>query len=252
MSASNEQALGKFKGDCFIREVWSPTWVDLGAVRALIASIDGTNITEVNSDNRGTLIKFVDLKASISLKSLETFARDKLNILFNTTSSNVAGTPVAITNEALGTSLSAWTIKVLANKNGAGTAVASISLSDSGGAMVLNTDYTVAVNSNGETYIVILVASTGATTANYTYTPNESETAEITIGTNELKNFEVKIEAIIPWSKSRTITLSSATINSTYSLGFVDVVTAGDVTGSDLVFDGNRDSKLTYYDENLS
>jgi hypothetical protein len=64
--------------------------------------------------------------------------------------------------------------------------------------MVLNTDYTVAVNSNGETYIVILVASTGATTANYTYTPNESETAEINIGTNELKNFEVKIEAIIP------------------------------------------------------
>lgn len=251
MAALNEQALGKYKGNLFIREVWSPTWEDMGSVRALVASIDGTNITEINSDNRGTLMKFVDLQASISVTALETFSRDKLNILYNTTTSNVAGTPVAITNEAVGTGLTAGTIYVLANKNGAKTQVASISLADTGGALVLNTDYTIGINTKGETYIVFLQATTGATTVNYTYTPNASETAVINVGTNVLKNFEVKIEADIDVTTDRIITLSSCTINSTYSLWFTDVVENGDVVGADLVFDWNKWSTLTYYDEAL-
>lgn len=251
MTALNDNALGKYKGNLFIREVGSGNWIDMGAVRALIASLDGTNITEINSDNRGTLIKFVDLQASISVTALETFERDKLNILFNTQSSNVAGTPVAITNEAMGSALAAGTIYTFANKNGDNTQVASISLADANGALVLNTDYTLWVNANWETYAVILVATTGATVVNYTYTPNASESAVIEIGTNELKNFEVKIEADISSTIDRIITLSSATINSTYSLGFTDVIENGDVVGADLVFDGNKWSTLTYYDENL-
>jgi hypothetical protein len=237
MPALNEKALGKYKGNLFIREVGSGSWIDMGAVRALVASLDGTNVTEINSDNRGTLIKFVDLQASISVTALETFSRDKLNILFNTTSSNVAGTPVPVTNEAVGTSVAAGTIYVFANKNGANTQVASISVADTGGTLVLNTDYTIGVNAQGETYIVFLAASTGATVVNYTYTPNEAEQAIINIGTNELKNFEVKIEADISSTVDRIITLSSATINSTYSLGFTDVIENGDVVGADLVFD---------------
>lgn len=251
MPALNDKALGQYKWDVFIREVWASTWVDMGAVRAVIWSLDGTNITEILSDNRGTLKKFVDLQASISLTALETFSRDKLNILFNTTSSNVAGTPVPITNEALGTGLDAGTIVTLANKNGANTQVGSITVEDTGGTLVLDTDYAVWVDANGYTYIVFLLATTGATTADYTYTPNASESAVIDIGTNELKNFEVKIEAILDNGKERTITLSSATINSTYSLWFIDVVEAGDIAGADLVFDWNKGSTLTYYDENL-
>jgi len=251
MAALNEQALGKYKGNLYIREVWSSTWEDMGAVRALVASIDGTNVTEINSDNRGTLIKFVDLQASVSVTALETFSRDKLNILFNTATSNVAGTAVPVTWEDLWTGLSAWTISVLENKNWAGTQVASISVEDSGGTLVLNTDYTVGVNTSGQTYLVFLQATTGTTTVDYTYTPNASETAVITVGTNELKNFEVKIEADIDNTTDRIITLSSATINSTYSLWFTDVVENGDVVGADIVFDGNKGSTLTYYDEAL-
>jgi hypothetical protein len=67
-----------------------------------------------------------------------------------------------------------------------------------------------------------------------------------------LKNFEVKIEAIIPNSnKVRTITLSSAIFNSTYSLAFTDPIESGDVAGADLVFEGNKAGTLTYYDEAL-
>jgi hypothetical protein len=73
----------------------------MGAVRALVANLDGTNITEINSDNRGTLIRFADLLANISVTSLETFDRDKLNVLFNTVSSNVAGVKVEEVEEAI-------------------------------------------------------------------------------------------------------------------------------------------------------
>lgn len=251
MSALNDKALWKYKGDLFIRAVWGSTWTDMWAVRALVAAIDGTNVTEVNSDNRWTLVKFVDLLANVTVTALETFERDKLNILFNTTTSNVAGTPVAVTNEAVGTTVAKGTIYTFANKNGAWTQVASITASDVDGALVLNTDYTLWVNANGETYMVILVATNGATVVNYTYTPNASEQAIIDIWTNELKNFEVKIEAILDSGKSRTITLSSATLNSTYSLWFTDIVENGDVVGSELVFEGNKWSTVTYYDEEL-
>jgi hypothetical protein len=63
---------------------------------------------------------------------------------------------------------------------------------------------------------VFLTTTTGATKVVYDYTPNAAEQADITLGTNALKNFEVKIEAIVPNSvNKRTISLSSATLNST-------------------------------------
>lgn len=88
---------------------------------------------------------------------------------------NVAGTPVAITNEAVGTTVAAGTIYTFANKNWDNTQVASITASDTGWALVLNTDYTLWVDDEGNTYMVILLATTGATVVNYTYTPNASK-----------------------------------------------------------------------------
>lgn len=250
MAALNENALGKYKGDLFIREVGSSTWINQWAVRALVWSIDGTNITEITSDNRGTLVKFVDLQASVSVTLLESFDRDKLSLLYNTTNTDVAGTPVSVTDEAHGTWLTAGDIIVLNNKNGDNTKVASIVVKD-GGSTVLSTDYVSTVTSDGNTQIVLLVDVTGACTVDYTYTPNVSEQAVVNIGTNELKNFEVKIEAITDTAQARTITLSSATLNSTYSMSFVDIIEAGDITGAELTFDGNKWSTLTYYDEVL-
>lgn len=253
MSALKEHALGKYTGDLFIREVGSPTWLNMWAVRALVANIDGTEVTEINSDNRGTLIKFTNLKASISVTALETFDRDKLDIIYNTVSSNIAGAEVEVENEAIGTAVSKGTIYTLLNRNGDKTEVDNIVVTDGTGDLTLNTHYTVGVDTEWNTYLVFLSTTTGATVVDYTYTPNAWEQAEITLWTNSLKNFEVKIEAIIPnSSKQRTITLSSATINSTYSLGFQDPIEAGDLAGADIVFEGNKAGTLTYFDEVLS
>jgi len=252
MWALKEHALGQYTGDLFIKEVGAATWLDMGAVRALIANIDGTEVTEINSDNRGTLIKFTNLKANISVTALETFDRDKLNVLYDTVSANIDGSVENVTWEEIWTAVSKGTIYTLLNKNGDNTEVENIVVDDGTGELTLNTDYTVDIDANGNTYIVFLLTTTGATTVDYDYTPNEAESATITLWTNALKNFEVKIEAIIPNSaKQRTISLSSAIINSTYSLGFQDPIEAGDLPWADLVFEWNKAGTLTYFDEVL-
>lgn len=249
MSALNDKALWQYKGNLYVTPTGG-TRTDMWAVRALVANLDSTNVTEINSDNRGTLMKFVDLQAVISVTLLEPQERDKLNLFFNTTSSNVAGTPVAVSAEAVGTSVPAGTVYNLANKNGDNTVVSSIVVTDTGGALTLNTDYTVSV-SNGFTRLVFLTASTGATTVAYSYTPNDTETAVIDIGTNVLKNFLVEIEAVED-TKTRKITLSSATINSTYGLGFTDVTENGDVIPAEVTFEANKGSTFTYEDQILA
>lgn len=250
MASLNEKALGQYKGNLYITPTgWTRT--DMWAVRALVANLDNTNITEINSDNRWTLMKFVDLQAVITVTLLETQDRDKLNLLFNTTSSNIAGTPTAVTGEVVGTGVAKGTVYTLANKNGDNTAVSSIVVSDTGWALTLNTNYTVSVDANGNTRLVFLTVTTGATTVNYSYTPNDTENAVVTVWTNTLKNFLVEIEAVEA-TKVRKITLSSATINSTYGLWFTDVVENGDVVGADVTFEANKGSTFTYSDQILA
>jgi len=91
--------------------------------------------------------------------------------------STQSATPINITGEALWTW---WTVDepiALANSNGDGTEVSSIVIDENGSPLVLNTDYRVYVKT-GITYILPLTAQTGVLDADYTYTPNDSKTAE--------------------------------------------------------------------------
>lgn len=251
MTALNDKALSQYKWDLFIRTAGSnDTPIDLWAIRGLAGNIDNTNITEIMSDNRWTLLKFVDLQSTITVTLLEVQSRDLLDLLFNTTSSNVAWSATPVTLEAVGTTVPAWFIYTLANRNGNKTQVDSISLADTGWALILNTDYTVWVNEDWETYIVFLTATTGATTVNYTYTPNTSENTEITVWTNLLKNFELQIIAY-EGTKARKITLSSATLNATYGIWFTDIIENGDVIGAEVTFEANKGSTFKFENEIL-
>lgn len=249
--ADKPQALdGQYPADLSVRLVGDTTWTNLGAVRGAVATWNGTDIIDILSDNRWTLKKFTNLSATIGATLLETQDPDKFNLLFNSTRTLVASAPVAEPGEVIGDDLTSGTIYTLVNKNGANTEVASITVSDTGGALVLDTDYKVKVDSQGYTYLVFLNATTGETTVDYTYTPNESVQQDVTTGSNELKNFEVKLEVSLE-SKVRTITIGSATLNSEYSTNFADIAEAGDVTGSEVTFDSNKGTKITYFDEIL-
>ena len=236
---------GQYPADLSVRLVWG-SWVNLWAVRGAVATWDGTNVVDILSDNRGSLKKFANLSATISATLLETQDPDKFNLLFNSERTLVAGTPVNVTAEVVGTTVASGTTYTLANRNGNGTEVASIIVTDDNWAF---TDFVVSVV-DGKTNIVFTSASTGETTVAYTYTPNESVLQEVTTWANELKNFEVKLEVTLD-TKVRTITIASATLNSAYSTNFADIVEAGDVPWSEVTFESNKGTKITYFDEIL-
>jgi hypothetical protein len=190
---------------------------------------------DILSDNRGSLKKFANMSATISATLLETQDPDKFQLLFNSERTLVAGTPVNVTDEVVGTTVASGTTYTLANRNGDGMEVSSIVVTDEDGAF---TDFVVSVV-DGRTNIVFTSASNGETTVNYTYTPNASVEQVVTTGVNELKNFEVKLEVTLD-TKVRTITIASATLNSEYSTNFADIVEAGDIAGSNVTFESNR------------
>jgi hypothetical protein len=61
---------------------------------------------------------------------LETQDPDKFNLLFNSERTLVAGTPVNVTAEVVGTTVASGTTYTLANRNGNGTVVSSIVVTD--------------------------------------------------------------------------------------------------------------------------
>jgi hypothetical protein len=247
MAAINPNDLAKLS---WIFELYTGgTWHRLASVRGLTTTIDDTNVVEIKADDTGTVLKVVDRTANVAFELLENRGRDTLGLLFGGTSTNVAGTPVAVTGENAWTTISAGVIYTLAKANGAGTEVASITVSDTGWALVLSTDYLVWVDTSWKTYIVFINATTWATTVDYTYTPNASENLTLDLTTIELKNFAIRVTAEDVNGKKSYTTLTSATLNSEYSISYADVIEAGDITGATLTFTANKGSQFVYENE---
>jgi hypothetical protein len=160
--------------------------VDAGAGFVNLGAMDSAVLTVEK-----TVRQFIAANAKLPPKSSVTnvtfaFNMYELDMTFlnlvnsDTELSNIAGTPVSITTEALGTG---WTVGnpiKLANKNGDNTVVTSIVIDADATPLVLNTDYAVYVGdgSNGElgyTYINPLTAQAGVLDADYDYTPNASK-----------------------------------------------------------------------------
>ena len=254
MAAINPNDLAKFTGILEVRAAGSSaSYTRLASVRGLVANIDTSNIVEIKADDTGTVLKVSDTQASIEAELLENMDRDTLDLLFTGTASDVAAAPVAVTGEALGTG---WTVGQpiqLANKDGDNTEVASIVIDAASSALTLNTDYAVYVGDGdngdlGYTYITPLTAQAGILDADYSYTPNATESFSIDIDTVELKNFQVKITAT-SGTDTRVTTLSSAAFNGVYGMTYADVVEAGDITGASLTFEANKGSTLSYANE---
>jgi hypothetical protein len=98
-------------------------------------------------------------------------------------SSSVASAPVAVVGEIIAASGAALgEIYIIDNKMGDNTIVGAIVVDDDGTSLTLNTDYTVAVDTDGSvtgaignTYIVFILATTAnQIDVDYSYTPNAS------------------------------------------------------------------------------
>jgi hypothetical protein len=169
--------------------------VDIGALRKPVFTSLIEN-QEIKFDNVTDLKKFVNgLKVQFSFDLAEINLTNIASMDAGwATLATVAASPVAVTGEALGTGWTQGTPIKLANKNGANTIVASITIKENGVSLVLNTDYRTYVGNgtNGElgaTYIVPVSARTLAITADYTYTPNTAK--KLTFATSGTKTLKV-------------------------------------------------------------
>ena len=155
--------------------------VNLGAIKNAKFTEDFDPVT-VDSDNAGPV--YVGLR-----KHTATIEADLMEINFENlyairggvdTYTEVAATPVAITNEYH--KLTGTNAERLIYAMGNGSEVTSITVKDSSNtSAVRNTDFVITVGDDGYTYIARVSGSTVITTGevvtvNYTYTPNASVT----------------------------------------------------------------------------
>jgi len=256
MAAINPNDLAKFSGILEIRSAGtSDAWTRLPSVRALTTTIDDTNIVEVKADDTGTVLKVVDRTANVTLELLENRNRDKLSLLFGWTPVDVAGVLVAWAVQTVSASTVAYGEFIpFDNQNGNGSAVVINSVTGATDwAIVLGTDYNSVVVD--WIYGISLIAGGAISTLaqDFTidtdYTPNSSENLTLDLDTTELANFEVRVTATDSAGKTSITKLTSAILNSTYSIAYADVIEAGDITGSSLTFEANKWSQFVYENE---
>lgn len=147
------------------------------------------------------LSRIESIMMNFNMYELDLTFLDLVNGNFDLT--NVAGTPVSIIGEALGTG---WTIGLplrLANKNGDNLEVDNIVIDAAGTPLVLDTDYKVYVGDGengdlGYTYITPLTTQAGILDADYDYTPNASKVAEFGDSDRELPLYAMRFTHTYP------------------------------------------------------
>ena len=260
MSALEPNALSKFIGQLFVAPftTGTPVFTRFGSVRAL-ANKNTYEKTEIKADDTGVVVTFTKPECIIECTFLENADTDVLDLIVPGTEAIVAASPVVVTTEILldHPTIATWAanqVLPLLNKNGDNTVVTAVTIDHAGTPLVDGTDYELVLQADGTTGVVRIGAAltlTGDIDADYTYTPNAKKTFTFTKEQLVLPQLIVKIEAEDPDNptKFRRITLTDCVFNGEYAQEFLDVVEAGDITGSSLSFDLNDSGIYLYEDE---
>lgn len=232
----------------------------LASVRGVAGNVTLGNTLEIKADDNQLLTKYFKPGATITITDwIEIADPTRLEILLGGTVATTAASPVTVTDEDLAAAGS-WVVGQplkINNKNGANTIVTSITVSIDGGAdLVAGTDYNTYVGDgeNGElgyTYIVPITANANAIVVDYTYTPNASKSWSITIESTALPALEVRLIGYQPEdnTKTRIWSISSASMNTDFSMQYVDVIENGDFGKTALEFIANEGATVRFEDE---
>lgn len=198
--------------------------INIGAIRNAVFKEEWEDV-EVKSDNAG-IVK-VGIKEHVAYIECDMMEVDLENL--NTirgdldTYAAVAGTPVSVTDEAH--TLDGTDFVRLDQKNGDGTEVSSIVVADaSDNAAARNTDYVVAVDSDGYTCIARVSDSTVISDGegikvDYSYTPSSAVTLT-SGGKTTISDRVVRITNTDENGKKFRITLYKATVNEGQNIEF--------------------------------
>ena len=160
------------------------------------------NLVQIDTDTHGTIYKASLPDVTWTLNWREVFTENIVSLISNYSNVAIASTPVAVSWEVISTAgNSKGDVYILSNKNGADTEVASIVVDDAGTPLVLDTNYTVNVDTDGSitwkkwyVYITFLTDTTVAQIdVDYSYTPNISDISYLNIITQELPELCLKI-----------------------------------------------------------
>lgn len=217
-----------------------------------LASVVDTNVTDDLGANilRDTTDDNSDVYVSVEPEitatgSFKEFENDVLSLLTNTSTLDVAGTPVPVPWEALWTGWTIWQPIKLAKKNGDNTEVASIIIDADGTPLTIVTDYSAYVWdwTNWElwhTYIVPVTAQTWVLDADYTYTPNASTLWYSIKEWQEMTRLVVKIVSLYTPTLAKTHYISDSSFQGQLMRQIADVNRAGQVWTSPFNFTANR------------
>lgn len=262
MSAVNSADLAKFIGILEVRPAGtSDAFTRIASVRGLIANYDtAQNLVEVKADDTGTVFKGYLPEARIEGEFLEVFNVDLMELLFEGSRSDVAGSLVAGATQVIASPFIADKFYPITNQNGDGTSPTINSVTGAtDGAFTAHDDHQIVQNEDGVWGIVFNTVAGGshittlsqAVTINYDYTPNASESLTLPITFQEAVNLEIRV-TVTEGSDIRRVSISEGTFEGAYGMSFLDIVEAGDITGASFVFKGNKNANLVIYDEILS
>jgi len=146
-------------------------------------SLENEEIIRAGNCGVGELARLVEKTPTISFTWLDVNNRSVFDKMLGIDKLTVAASPVSITGEVIAAAgKSAGDIYIIANKNGDNSVVTSVVVDDNGSPLTLDTDYTLAVDSDGSvtgtignSYIVFLAdTSANQIDVDYDYTPNAS------------------------------------------------------------------------------
>lgn len=196
-----------------------------------VLKIDGTNVGLLDNANLAINFNMVQIRAhngylpvKKKLESIQFTAElyevhlpiiqeiDSHGVL-----TNVAASPVNVTDEDLGTDLTDGTPVKIANANGNGTAVTSVSVTAGGSAF---TDFEIFVQ-DGDSYLLPTANATGAILISYTYTPNASRKITFSDVAKLVSYYEVKFENTDENGKKFSITIPKGYASGNMALNFV-------------------------------
>lgn len=242
MSAIKPYALAKRTCILEIATSGQEDYTRIGSVRNVIFALDTTaNSVEVKADDTKTVFKGFTPEIKVTGSFLEVFDRDLMNKLLGGVTSNVAGAAVNNVNQEVASG--AWNynnfIKI-ENQNGDGSAITVDSVTGGAdGALISGTDYHIVKNDDGDYGIVIIDSANLNTEAQlitivYDYTPNTAEKLTFDTSFQESKSLKVRITSAADENGNNNIlTADPVSFQGTLNLAFVDVVEAGDITGTD-------------------
>jgi len=273
MAAKNEQALAKYAGVVYVGEYINtiPTllqdmtnantvasYIDSNVVFGEMASVIDTQVSknfnaeqiEVETDDRGTIYKASRPEIRMTGTWYEEWDLDTVEVITGFNRLDVAASSVSITTEVIAAAwVSKWAIYILDNKDWDNTVVTSVVVDDNWTPLVLATDYTINVDTDGSitgkkwfTYLTFLTdSSANQIDVDYDYTPSASAYVGTNIITQELPRLVVKIVSLDSVSgKTNTEYLIDSWFEGELISAYIDPARAGDLTGSWFDFKWNK------------